>query len=146
MTIHNLYLPRLLRDDDLNTIKGEYLDDEWIHHIIDYDCNIYDEETNTLICAFRKRRLKQSALAWTHYKDLSVAARGRGAAAGGEGELTHPIPPTPPIPPFCPDTPADTLPLLSELLAVPEGGPHTAIVSPILYGNANIMIYLCLAM
>ena len=82
MTIHNLYLPRLLRDDDLNTMKGDYLDDEWIHHTIDYDCNIYDEETNTLICSFRKRRLKQSGLAWTHFKDLAVAARGRGAAAG----------------------------------------------------------------
>jgi len=82
MTIHKLYLPRIISDKDLDTLKGEYLDDEWIHHIIDYDCDIYDEDTNILICAFRKRRLKQSALAWTHYKDLSVAARGRGAAAG----------------------------------------------------------------
>lgn len=82
MTIHNLYLPRLIDDKDLDTLKGQYLDDEWIHHIIDYDCNIYEEGTDILICAFRKRRLKKSHIAWEHFKDLSVAARGRGAAAG----------------------------------------------------------------
>jgi len=82
MTIHNLYLPRLIDDKDLDTLKGQYIDDEWIHHIIDYDCNIYEEGTDILICAFRKRRLKKSHIAWEHFKDLSVAARGRGAAAG----------------------------------------------------------------
>ncbi len=82
MTIKKLYLPRLITDDELQTLKGEFIDDGYILHTIDSDVDIYDEDTNEFICSFRKRRLKTSKIGFDNFKYLSVAARGRGAAAG----------------------------------------------------------------
>lgn len=82
MTIKKIYLPRIINNDELNTIKGQYLDDEFILHTIQRDTDVYEEDTNILVCSFRKNRLKNNSLAWDNYKDLSVPARGRGAAAG----------------------------------------------------------------
>jgi len=82
MTIKKIYLERIISDNELDTIKGEYLGDEFISYNIQTDTDVYEKNTNLLICSFRKNRLKNNSLAWDNYKDLSVPARGRGAAAG----------------------------------------------------------------
>lgn len=82
MTIKKLYLPELISNEELKSIKGQHLDSGYVTTFINYDCDIFDLDTQEFICSFRKRRLKTSELAWKNYKHLSVASRGRGAAAG----------------------------------------------------------------
>lgn len=82
MTIKNIYIERLISDEDLKTITGEYINDGFITSVITTDVDIYDKDTNQLLVSFRKRRLKTNSIAWDHLSELSVAARGRGAAAG----------------------------------------------------------------
>jgi len=84
MTIQRIKFDRLVSDDDLKTLAGQYLGDEWIHHEIDYDCDIYDSETNAFICSFRKKRVSSDLtnLALDTLAPLAVASRGRGHAAG----------------------------------------------------------------
>ena len=82
MTIKNIYLQRLINDQDLKTLTGEYLGDEYITNPIASDTDIYDSHTNQLLISFRRKRIKKNHLAWEHLSELSVAARGRGAAAG----------------------------------------------------------------
>ena len=82
MTIRKLYLPQIISDDELKTSKGEFFDSGYIYNHINSDCDVYDECTGKFVCSFRKNRLKQSQLAWDNFKHLSVASRGRGAAAG----------------------------------------------------------------
>ena len=82
MTIKQLYLPKLISDEECLQLKGEFIHDGYILNTIDYDCDIYDMDTKQFICSFRKRRLKTSQYAWDHYKDLAIISRGRGASAG----------------------------------------------------------------
>ena len=49
MTIKKIYLPRIINNDELNTIKGQYLDDEFILHTIQRDTDVYEEDTNILV-------------------------------------------------------------------------------------------------
>ena len=62
MTIRNLKFDRLVSDDALKQLAGEYLGDEWIHHEIDYDCDIYDSETSVIIFFFSKNFRKKTRL------------------------------------------------------------------------------------
>jgi len=82
--IHQLKFDRIVSDDDLKKLAGEYLGDEWIHNEIDKDCDIYDSETNELVCSFRKKRVSVAltTLAIHTLAPLAVASRGRGLAAG----------------------------------------------------------------
>jgi len=82
--IQQLKFDRLIDEDELKTLAGQYLGDEWIHREIDFDCDIYDSETNALICSFRKKRVSValSTLAIHTLAPLAVASRGRGLAAG----------------------------------------------------------------
>ncbi len=82
--VAKLYLDRLSTDDELDTLKGEYLSDSWILHDIKEDTDVYEKNSNTLILSYRKQRLdaETNSLAWDNYKDLSTSARGRGASAG----------------------------------------------------------------
>ena len=82
MTIKQIYLPKIISDDELDKVNGEFLHDGFILHDITSDCDIYDIDTKQFICSFRKKRLTTSQYAWDNYKYLSVAARGRGASAG----------------------------------------------------------------
>ena len=82
MTIKKIYLPQIINEEELKSVKGQFLDSGWVHHLINYDADVYDESTGKFICSYRKNRLKKSEVAWENYKHLSVAARGRGAAAG----------------------------------------------------------------
>ncbi len=82
MTIHKVYLPRIISETDLDTLKGHHLDDGYIHHIYNHDVDIYDSDTYELILSFRKNRLKTSQTAWDNYRHLAIASRGRGASAG----------------------------------------------------------------
>ena len=82
MTIKVIYLPKIISDDELKTSKGEFFHSGYVHHYINYDCDVYDESTRKFICSFRKNRLTTSDKAWTNYRHLSVASRGRGASAG----------------------------------------------------------------
>jgi len=84
MTIKTLKFDRLCTDDELKEIEGTYLDDEWVLHEIDTDCDIYDSATDELVCCFRKKRVAPAltALALDTLAPLAVASRGRGSAAG----------------------------------------------------------------
>ena len=82
MTIHKVYLPRIISETDLDTLKGHHLDDGYIHHLYNHDVDIYDSDTYELILSFRKNRLKTSQTAWDNYRHLAIASRGRGASAG----------------------------------------------------------------
>ena len=82
MTIKKLYLPEIINETELKSLKGQFLDDGYVYHYINYDCDVYNESTGKFICSLRKRRLKKNRIAWDNYKHLSVAARGRGASAG----------------------------------------------------------------
>ena len=80
--IHTIYLPRLCSDDDLKTMKGKYLDSEWILHQITKDTDVYDEETKQLVVSYRRKRLKKANIGLENFKCLAKASRGRGASAG----------------------------------------------------------------
>jgi len=82
MTIKNIYIERLISDEDLKTLTGDYLGDEYIIYPIAFDADVYDKDTNQLLISYRTKRLKQSDIAWNNLAELAVAARGRGAAAG----------------------------------------------------------------
>jgi hypothetical protein len=82
MTIHKVYLDRIISETDLDTLKGYHIHDGYIHHLFNYDCDVYDSDTYELILSFRKNRLKTSKTAWDNYRHLAVASRGRGASAG----------------------------------------------------------------
>ncbi len=76
-----LYLEELCTDKELDTIKGEYLDSEWINTIIDEDCDIYNKK-GEFILSFRKRAIKNTKIGWQNYKHFALPARGRGHSAG----------------------------------------------------------------
>lgn len=80
--IQNIYLDKIISDDELKSIKGDYLDDAWILHHLTSDCDVYDKQSKILICSLRKKRIKQNDVAWKNLAKLAVPARGRGAAAG----------------------------------------------------------------
>ena len=40
MVIKDIFLPRICSDDELKTLKGTFLDDEWILHTINYDVKV----------------------------------------------------------------------------------------------------------
>jgi hypothetical protein len=82
MTIKTLYLPAIISDEECLQLKGQFIDDGYVIHTIDYDCDIYDMDTKQFICSFRKRRLKNSRYAWDNYKHFATVSRGRGASAG----------------------------------------------------------------
>ena len=76
-----LKLPELCSNEDLLTIKGEFIDDGWIHNLIDEDCDIYDNKDN-FILSYRKNKLKKNDIGWNNYNKFAAPARGRGASAG----------------------------------------------------------------
>ena len=76
-----LKLPELCTDAELKTIKGEFIDEEWIHHIINEDCDIFDDN-DKFILSFRKKKLKNVKVGWDNYHKMASASRGRGASAG----------------------------------------------------------------
>jgi len=80
--IHKLELPRLCSDEELKTMKGQYLDSEWIVHQITKDTDVYDEDTGQLIVSYRRKRLKGSDIALQNFRCLAKASRGRGPSAG----------------------------------------------------------------
>ena len=76
-----LYLEELCTDAELNTLKGKYLDSQWINTIIDEDCDIYNKK-GEFILSFRKKVIKNTKIGWDNYKHFAYAGRGRGASAG----------------------------------------------------------------
>ena len=74
--VHEIY-----SDEDLKSIKGEYLDDGWIHQLIDEDCDIYNSD-NKFVLSFRKKKIKSTEIGFQNYKKLIGSSRGRGASAG----------------------------------------------------------------
>ncbi len=80
-TIKVLRLPELIDDKQLDELNGKFIDDKYVKHKIDFDCDIYDEKDN-FILSFRKNKLKNSQLALDNYKKFARTSRGRGASAG----------------------------------------------------------------
>jgi len=76
-----LYFEELCTEEELKTLRGKYLDSQWVNTIIDEDCDIYNKK-GEFILSFRKKVLKNTKLGWDNYKHFSVAGRGRGASAG----------------------------------------------------------------
>ena len=52
-----IYLPELCSEEELNTLKGQLLDDGWILHLFDEDVDVFSED-GKFILSFRKRLLK----------------------------------------------------------------------------------------
>lgn len=79
-----LTLAKLLTDDEVEKLKGHFINESHIkHNIIDTDTDCYTD-TGELLFKFRKNVFSQELcdLAWDNYKDLAKASRGRGASAG----------------------------------------------------------------
>jgi type II secretory pathway pseudopilin PulG len=76
-----LRLPESVDDETLDQLNGTFVDDKYVKHKIDYDCDIYDSNDN-FILSFRKNRLQHSKLALDNYKTFARPSRGRGASAG----------------------------------------------------------------
>lgn len=76
-----IYLDELCNDKELDTLKGEYLDSQWVNTIIDEDCDIYNKK-GEFILSFRKKAIKNTKIGWENYKHFAAAGRGRGASAG----------------------------------------------------------------
>jgi len=79
--VTTLKLDPILTDNELDKLKGTFIDNSFIKHTIDYDCDIFDNN-DKLIVSFRKNKLLLSELALQHYKHFAKASRGRGASAG----------------------------------------------------------------
>ena len=56
-----LYLEELCTDAELDTLKGKYLDSEWVNNIIDEDCDIYNKK-GEFILSFRKKAIKNTKI------------------------------------------------------------------------------------
>ena len=86
--IKELIVKKILTDDQVSKLEGQWIDDSFIKHpIIDSDTDVYylDENNNKiLLLKFRKNVISDELidLAWTSYKDLAKPSRGRGASAG----------------------------------------------------------------
>ena len=79
-----LNLAKLLTDDEVDKLKGHFINESHIkYNIVDTDTDCYNEE-GKLLFKFRKNVLSQELcdLAWKNYKDLAKASRGRGNSAG----------------------------------------------------------------
>ena len=56
MTIKKIYLPQIINEEELKSVKGQFLDSGWVHHLINYDADVYDESTGKFICSYGKNR------------------------------------------------------------------------------------------
>jgi hypothetical protein len=68
-------------EEELKTLKGTFLGDEYIHHIINEDTDIFDEN-GKFILSFRKNILTKNKIGFHNYKKFIGLSRGRGLAAG----------------------------------------------------------------
>tara|TARA_R110000803_G_scaffold623_1_gene2152 strand:+ start:8318 stop:9283 length:966 start_codon:yes stop_codon:yes gene_type:complete len=86
--VKQIILPEICSEEDLDTVKGHHLDDGWIHHLIDEDCDIFTASPDNpmiadkFILSFRKKCLVNTAVGFDNYKKLVAMSRGRGASAG----------------------------------------------------------------
>tara|TARA_R110002110_G_scaffold115166_5_gene285538 strand:+ start:1645 stop:2601 length:957 start_codon:yes stop_codon:yes gene_type:complete len=81
--VKNIILDEIYCDEDLETMKGQHLDDGWIHHMFDEDCDIFSS-SGEFILSFRKKRIDTLLrdVGFDNYKKLVASSRGRGASAG----------------------------------------------------------------
>jgi len=82
-----IVVDKLYTDEEFESRKGTYItNDDLRYPIITEDTDIYwkDEDTEKLICKFRKNVIDDDliSLGWESYKDLAKPSRGRGPAAG----------------------------------------------------------------
>ena len=68
-------------EEELKELKGTFLGDEYIHHIINEDTDIFDEN-GKFILSFRKNILTKNKIGFHNYKKFIGMSRGRGLAAG----------------------------------------------------------------
>lgn len=78
-----LILSELYSDEDLETLKGKYLDDEYIHTMINESCDIYSD-TGEFILSFKKDIISEHNrnIGFNNFKNCISPSRGRGASAG----------------------------------------------------------------
>lgn len=78
-----IVLSELYSDDDLSTLKGKYLDDEYIHTFINESCDIYSD-TGEFILSFKKDIISEQNrnIGFNNFKNCISPSRGRGASAG----------------------------------------------------------------
>lgn len=81
--MRKIIVSELYSNDELQTLNGRYLDDEYIHHIINESCDIYSD-TGQFILSFRKDIIseKNRDIGFTNFKNCISPSRGRGASAG----------------------------------------------------------------
>ena len=86
--VKELVINKILSDDDMKKLKGNWIDEEYIKHPIineDSDVYYYDNDNNKkLLLKFRKNVISDEMckLGWNAYKHLAKPSRGRGASAG----------------------------------------------------------------
>ena len=86
--VKDLIVNKIINDDDMKKLKGNWIDEEYIKHPIineDSDIYYYDNDNNKkLLLKFRKNVISDEMceLGWNAYKHLAKPSRGRGASAG----------------------------------------------------------------
>tara|TARA_Y100001958_G_scaffold159682_1_gene162422 strand:+ start:7608 stop:8606 length:999 start_codon:yes stop_codon:yes gene_type:complete len=86
--VKELIVNKLINDDEIKKLKGNWIDEEYIKYPIikeDTDVYYYDNDNNKkLLLKFRKNVISDEMceLGWNAYKTLAKPSRGRGASAG----------------------------------------------------------------
>ena len=85
--INELIVEKLINDNDIKKLKGNWIDDTFIKYpIINTDTDVYyiENEKKKLLLKFRKNIISEELckLGWESYKHLAKPSRGRGASAG----------------------------------------------------------------
>jgi hypothetical protein len=80
-SIYYMIVQEYYSEDELKELKGTFLGDEYIHHIINEDTDIFDEN-GKFILSFRKNILTKRDIGFHNYKKFIGMSRGRGLAAG----------------------------------------------------------------
>ncbi len=75
-----LIVQTLCSDKELDELKGQHLDSNWITTIVNEDVDIYDEDDN-FVLSFRKGAIKNTDYGW-HYTKMLNKSLMRGSSAG----------------------------------------------------------------
>lgn len=76
-----IILSEIYSEEDLKTLKGDHLDDEFIHHMFNEDVDLFTDD-GKFILSFRKNILTLGDVGFDNFKHMINQSRGRGASAG----------------------------------------------------------------
>ena len=78
-----MILSEIYSNEELDELKGKYIDDEYIHTMINESCDIFSD-TGKFILSFRKDIISEHNrnIGFQNFKKCIAPSRGRGASAG----------------------------------------------------------------